>query len=63
VFKNVGGVLAVDMSVIDATGTVLKTWTLSEPTDLIGTTVGGNRYSWLVFSDFEPLQELSSSIT
>ncbi len=42
------GVLAVDMSVIDSGGTVLKTWTLSDPTDIIGVTVGGNRYGWLV---------------
>ncbi len=55
VFRDNGGVLAVDMSVLDASGTVLKTWTLSDPTDLIGTTVGGNRYGWLVTNGFASL--------
>jgi hypothetical protein len=41
-----GGVLAVDMSVLDAGGAVLKSWTLSDPADVIGVTVGGNRYGW-----------------
>lgn len=50
-----GGVLAVDMSVIDDSGAVLKTWTLSNATDVIGTTVGGNRYGWLVNSAFGDL--------
>ena len=52
-FKNDGGVLAVDMSVLDAEGTVLGTWTRSDPSDIIGTTVGGNRYGWLVNNDFD----------
>jgi hypothetical protein len=48
-FKDNGsGVLAVDMSVLNSNGTVLKTWTLSDPTDVIGTTVGGNRYGGAV---------------
>lgn len=51
-FYDDGGVLAVDMSVLDSSGTVLKTWTLSDPSDIIGTTVGGNRYAWLVTNDF-----------
>ncbi|KKR30522.1 hypothetical protein A2715_05895 [Candidatus Woesebacteria bacterium RIFCSPHIGHO2_01_FULL_39_32] len=46
------GVLEVVMDVLDGTETVLHTWTLSDPTDVIGTTVGGNRYGWFVTSDF-----------
>jgi hypothetical protein len=47
-FYDNGGVLAADLTVraLHST-TVLGTWTLSDPTDLIGT-VGGNRYGWLV---------------
>jgi hypothetical protein len=52
-FRDAGaGVLAVDMSVLDSDQNVLHTWTLSDPSDIIGTTVGGNRYGWLVNSDF-----------
>ncbi len=54
-FRDAGaGVLAVDMSVL-AGPTVLKTWTLSDPSDIIGTTVGGNRYGWLVDNGFASL--------
>jgi hypothetical protein len=43
------GVLAVDLSVRNVgAATPLQTWTLSDPTDVIDTTVGGNRYGWLV---------------
>ena len=49
------GVLAVDMSVLDSSGTVLTTWTLSDPSDIIGSTVGGNRDWWLVTNGFADL--------
>ena len=45
---NGSGILTVDMSILDAGGNVLHTWTLSDPSDVIGTTVGGNRYGWLL---------------
>jgi hypothetical protein len=51
-YDNGNGVLAVDMSILDSAGNVLHTWTLSDPTDVIGTTVGGNRYGWLVTNGF-----------
>lgn len=55
-FQNNGsGVLEVIMDVLDSTGTVLHSWNLSDPTDVIGTTVGGNRYGWFVTSDFSTL--------
>ena len=48
-----GGVLRVDLTIKDAvTGAVLHTWTLSDPSDIIGTTVGGNRYGWFVINEF-----------
>ena len=46
-----GGQLFVDMSIKDALGVTLKTWTLSDASDIIGTTVGGNRYGWFVFNE------------
>ena len=50
-FYNDGtGVLAVDLSILDSAGVTLHSWTLSDPSDVIGTTVGGNRYGWLVRS-------------
>lgn len=54
-FRDSGaGVLAVDLKVLSGP-TVLKTWTLSDPTDVIGSTVGGNRYGWLVTNGFSSL--------
>lgn len=47
-----GGVLAVDLSIIDASNTTIKSWTLSDPTDIIGSTVGGNRYGWFASNEF-----------
>lgn len=60
-FTNQSGVLAVVMDVLDHDGNVLKTWTLSDPTDLIGSTVGGNRYGWIVANNFGALSIDNSS--
>lgn len=49
---NGSGILEVVMDVLNSSGTVLHSWTLSDPTDVIGSTVGGNRYGWFVTSDF-----------
>jgi hypothetical protein len=55
-FRNAGlGVLAVDLSISTLNGAPLKTWTLSDPTDTIGETVGGHRYGWLVIQEFPVL--------
>jgi hypothetical protein len=48
---NGSGVLAVDLNLINAEGEVLHTWTLSDPTDVIGSTVGGNRYGWFATNE------------
>lgn len=48
VFKDVGGVLSVDFEILDVNGSLLNTWTRSDPTDLIDTVVSGNRYGWFV---------------
>lgn len=52
---NGSGVLEVVMKVKDSSDNVLGTWTLSDPSDVIGSTVGGNRYGWLVNSAFVTL--------
>jgi hypothetical protein len=48
-----GGQLSVDLTIKDAaTGFPLHTWTLTPPGDIIGTTVGGNRYGWFPNDEF-----------
>jgi hypothetical protein len=55
-FRNAGlGVLAVDLSISTLNGEPLHTWTLSDPTDIIGSTVGGHRYGWVVIQEFPTL--------
>lgn len=55
-FKNAGsGVLAVDMSISTLAGSPLHSWTLSDATDIIGSTVGGHRYGWFDFQQFPVL--------
>jgi hypothetical protein len=45
-------VLVGTMRLLDSNGVVLHTWTLSDPSDVIGTTVGGNRYGWFASQEF-----------
>ena len=45
-FRDQGGVLAVDLQLVDANGAVLWTETRSDASDLIPSVVGGNRYAW-----------------
>lgn len=47
-----GGILAVDLTLRNSAGAPLMMWTLSEPSDVIGSTVGGNRYGWFVINEF-----------
>jgi len=63
-FQNNGsGILEVIMDVLDKDGTVLHSWTLSDPTDVIGTEVGGNRYGWFATNAFEFLAIDNSRLT
>ena len=55
VFRDNGGVLAVDCNLRDAGGTLLFTETRSDPSDLIATLVGGNRYMWFTFLEVSKL--------
>lgn len=51
-FKNAGsGVLAVDLSISTLGGAPLHSWTLSDASDIIGSTVGGHRYGWFVIQE------------
>src|SRR5438876_70180 len=55
-FRDNGfGVLAVDLTIKDAAGVPLMTWTLSDPSDVIVTMVGGNRYGWFAQDEFPSL--------
>lgn len=53
-FYDNGGVLAVDMSIFDASDALVNTWTLSDATDLISG-IGGNRYGWFDNKQLTPL--------
>ena len=44
-----------DLSIINSDGTVLDKSTLSDPSDIIGSTVGGNRYGWFANNQFSNL--------
>lgn len=52
---NGAGVLAVDLTIKNELGIPLMTWTLSDPSDIIGVTVGGNRYGWFATDEFPHL--------
>ncbi|MCE7926486.1 MAG: HYR domain-containing protein, partial [Haliscomenobacteraceae bacterium CHB4] len=55
VFRDNGGVLAVDLNLRDAGGALLWTETRSDASDLIATIVGGNRYMWFTFLEVDNL--------
>ncbi len=50
---NGSGILEVLMSIYTPDGELVSSWALSDPADIIGTTVGGNRYGWFVTNEFE----------
>lgn len=50
---NGSGLLEVVLSVVDADGDVVFTQTISDPSDLIATEIGGNRYGWLTANTVE----------
>jgi hypothetical protein len=60
-YDSGAGVLAVDLSILDSAGNVLHTWTLSDPSDVIGTTVGGNQYGWFARNYF-PFLAVDNSV-
>jgi hypothetical protein len=51
-----GGPLTVILRVIQkSSGTIMGTWDRSDPSDVIGVTVGGNRYGWFVQNEIPDL--------
>src|SRR4029078_7183723 len=51
-----GGPLVVTLTVSPAgTNAALGTWVRTDPSDIIGVTVGGNRYGWFVQNEFDGL--------
>jgi hypothetical protein len=52
---NGAGVLTVELALKDSTGATLHTWTLSDPSDIINTTVGSNRYGWFALQEIPNL--------
>lgn len=51
IFYDDGGVLNVDLNLLDISGNLVFTTTRANPADVIGTggVVGGNRYGWVIF--------------
>jgi hypothetical protein len=56
-FAGITGLpLVVTMRIIQkSTNTTMGTWILSDPSDIIGTAVGGNRYGWFVQNEIDDL--------
>eukprot|EP00545_Synedropsis_sp_CCMP1620_P001429 CAMPEP_0119019292 /NCGR_PEP_ID=MMETSP1176-20130426/21448_1 /TAXON_ID=265551 /ORGANISM="Synedropsis recta cf, Strain CCMP1620" /LENGTH=304 /DNA_ID=CAMNT_0006973457 /DNA_START=365 /DNA_END=1279 /DNA_ORIENTATION=+ len=50
--QDANGTLLANMNLFDATGELLGTWARLTVDDIIGVTVGGNRYGWLVTNTF-----------
>jgi hypothetical protein len=54
-------VLTVALTIKDAAGTALHSWTLSDPNDVINTVVGSNRYGAFALQEFSLLAIDNSS--
>ena len=54
-YDSGGGILACDFSVVDTAGDTVAQWTRSDASDIIGSTVGGNRYAWFAANQFPAL--------
>lgn len=61
-FYNDGGVLAVDLRILDAADMVVKSWTLKDMTDTINL-IGGSRYGWFPVNGFGTLAIDNASLT
>ncbi|RKY21457.1 MAG: hypothetical protein DRQ55_04340 [Planctomycetota bacterium] len=54
-YAAAGNVLAVDLTITDTSGAVMGSWTRSDPSDIVGSTVGGNRYAWFATNEFDDI--------
>jgi hypothetical protein len=62
-FANDGGTLKVTLRVYNSANALLHTWVRSDPTDIIGTTIGGNRAGWFPSQEFPFLAFDDTSFT
>ena len=62
-YNNGSGVLAVDLKIYNSADVLMGSWTLSDATDIIGSTVGGNRYGWIATNQLGTLAIDNSSLT
>jgi hypothetical protein len=62
-FANNGGTLQVTLRVYNSANALLHTWVRSDPTDIIGTTIGGNRAGWFPSQEFPFLAFDDTSFT
>ena len=61
-FNDDGGFLSVTMRIFRSDGTLVHEWApLSDPSDIIGATVGGNRYGWFATQEFSPYLAIDDS--
>jgi hypothetical protein len=51
-YDNGGGILAVDLRILNSTGAIIQTWTLSDASDVVGVTAEGNGYGWFCNNEF-----------
>ncbi len=60
---NGSGVLEVELTLLDSASTLINSWVLSDPSDLIDITVGGNRYGWFASNELGLLAFDNSSLS
>jgi len=61
-FYDDSGVLAAEMSIFDASNSLVNSWILSDPSDAISG-IGGNRYGWFAYNEFDTLAFDNTSLT
>lgn len=61
-FYDNGGVLAVDLQILDSSSSVVQSWTLSDAGDAINL-IGGSRYGWFATNAFGTLAIDNASLT
>jgi hypothetical protein len=62
-FYDNGGTLAVDLKLFSPSDVLVGTWTLNDPTDLLPSLAGGNRYCWVSANEFSTLAIDNSMLT
>ncbi len=60
---NGSGILEVELTLIDPSAAIVNSWLLSDPSDVIGSTVGGNRYGWFTSNEIPNLAFDNTSLS